>query len=163
MARGKRRPASGSVSAGVLLYRLEAGLQVLIAHPGGPFWRNRDNGAWSIPKGLLKEGESPLDAARREFSEETGLTLPDTGFLDLDTIVQRGGKTVHAWAIEGDADIESLVSNTYSMEWPPRTGRIAEFPEMDRFLWADRSMARQKLNRAQAPLVDRLTQRLHDK
>ena len=108
-----RRAIAGRVSAGILMYRRHGTLEVLIAHPGGPYWRKRDHGAWSIPKGLLLPNESPLEAALREFAEETGLRLPDTGFTSLGTVVQGSGKTVHAWAIEGDADVDALVSNTF--------------------------------------------------
>ncbi len=139
------------------MYRLPVSLEVLIAHPGGPFWRNRDQGVWSIPKGLVLPGEDVLVGARREFQEETGLSLPENGFVPLGSVVQRGGKTVHAWAIEGDADLDTLASNTFTMDWPPGSGRQIEFPEMDRYLWATPELARDKLNRAQGAFVDRLT------
>jgi predicted NUDIX family NTP pyrophosphohydrolase len=141
------------------MYRRHGTLEVLIAHPGGPYWRKRDHGAWSIPKGLLLPNESPLEAALREFAEETGLRLPDTGFTSLGTVVQGSGKTVHAWAIEGDADVDALVSNTFTMEWPPGSGSQADFPEMDRFMWAAPDTARVKLNRAQSAFVSRLENR----
>lgn len=145
-----------------MLYRVGPGLEVLIAHPGGPFWRNRDEGAWSIPKGVIRPGEEPLAAGRREFMEETGLIVPHDGYIELGDVRQRGGKTVFAWAIKGDADPEELASNTFSMEWPPGSGRVSEYPEMDRFLWAMPAFARRKLNRAQGAFVDRLEERLHE-
>ena len=161
---GKRETVEGAMraSAGIMLYRVEPGLEVLIAHPGGPFWRKRDDGAWSIPKGLIQPGEEPLAAGRREFTEETGLTLPSDGYLELGGVRQRSGKTILAWAIEGDVAPEALASNTFSLEWPPGSGRVNEYPEMDRFLWAIPAMAGRKLNRAQRPFVDRLQQQLHD-
>lgn len=143
------------------MYRTTLSLEILIAHPGGPYWRNRDRAAWSIPKGLLLPGEEPLTGARREFQEETGLRLPDTGFLPLGFVVQSGGKIIYAWGIEGDADLDTLVSNTFTMEWPPGSGRRVEFPEMDRFLWAGPDIARSKLNRAQRAFVDRLAADTH--
>jgi predicted NUDIX family NTP pyrophosphohydrolase len=138
------------------MYRQSASLKVLIAHPGGPFWQNRDGGAWSIPKGLLEPGEDPLTGAKREFREETGLRPPEDGYIPLGSIVQRSGKTVHAWGIGGDADTDLLVSNSFTMEWPPGSGRRAEFPEMDRFLWATPELADIKLNPAQRAFVFRL-------
>ena len=150
------RRSHGRVSAGILMYRRTRTLEVMIAHPGGPFWQNRDRGAWSIPKGLLHPGERPFDGARREFAEETGLHLPEAGFVPLGSVRQGSGKVVHAWAIEGDADTDQLVSNSFTMEWPPGSGRSAEFPELDRFIWATPDVARAKLNRAQRAFVSRL-------
>lgn len=144
---------------GLLLYRLRPHLEMLIVHPGGPFWANRDEGAWSIPKGLLDAGEDPLRGARREFEEETGLPTPETGYLSLGRVEQRGGKTVYAWAVEGDADADRLKSNTFAMEWPPGSERRAVFPEVDRYLWASPETARRKLNPAQTAFVDRLARR----
>jgi predicted NUDIX family NTP pyrophosphohydrolase len=145
-----------SVSAGLLLFRRRGGrLEVLLAHPGGPFWANRDAGAWSLPKGLAEPGEDLLTAARREFSEETGLS-PDGPFLALGSIRQKSGKVVHAWACEGDADPAQLTSNTMSVEWPPGSGKRVEFPEIDRCAWFEPAEARAKLNPAQAEFVDRL-------
>ena len=157
------KPTGKKSSAGILLFRLRADLEVLIAHPGGPFWRSRDRGAWSIPKGLLRPGEAAIGAARREFEEETGLSAPATGLVALGSIKQLSGKTVHAWAYEGDADAGALVSNTFTMEWPHGSGKIEEFPEMDRFLWASPTTARSKLNRAQGPFVDRLEEMINRK
>ena len=144
------------MSAGVLLYRTVPDLEVLIAHPGGPFWKHRDDGAWSIPKGEPRGREDLFDAARREFTEETGLALPAEGFRPLGSVVLRSGKRVHAWGRRGDADPGRLVSNMFTMEWPPGSGRTAEFPEMDRFMWASPSLAETKLNRAQIAFVSRL-------
>jgi predicted NUDIX family NTP pyrophosphohydrolase len=145
-----------NVSAGLLLFRRRAGrLEVLLAHPGGPFWANRDAGAWTVPKGLAEPGEDLLSAARREFAEETGLR-PDGPFLPLGDVRQKAGKVVHAWACEGDADPDRLTSNTMSVEWPPGSGKRVEFPEVDRCAWFGPTEARAKLNPAQAAFVDRL-------
>lgn len=123
------------VSAGLLVYRKRQGtLEVLLAHPGGPFWANRDSGAWSIPKGEVDAPEPPLDAARREFHEETGFTVSGN-FTALRLLRQPGGKVVHAWAVEGDCDAAQMRSNTFRMEWPPRSGKQQEFPEIDRVEW----------------------------
>ncbi len=122
-------------SAGILLFRrAPAGVEVLLVHPGGPFWAKKDVGAWSIPKGLADEGEDLLAAAKREFLEETGMPV-EGEFLDLGAHKQPSGKTIVAWACEGDFDPASLKSNTFSVEWPPRSGRMAEFPEVDRAAW----------------------------
>ena len=149
----RRRP---NVSAGLLLFRRGSrGLEVLLAHPGGPFWRDRDLGAWSIPKGVVDDGEGLLDAACREFSEETGIA-PVGPFLPLGSIRQKGGKVVHAWAWEGDADAGAIVSNTTRTEWPPGSGRWITYPEVDRCGWFDAASARERINQAQAELVGRL-------
>lgn len=149
-------PKRAGVSAGLLLFRRgPAGLELFLAHPGGPFWASRDEGAWTIPKGLVEEGEDALDAARREFEEETGL-VPRGPFLPLGSIRQKAGKTVHAWAWEGDADPEAVRSNTMRTEWPRASGRWITFPEVDRCAWFDPATARAKVNAAQAELVDRL-------
>lgn len=151
------RGARGRKSAGLLLFR-GAGddLQVLLVHPGGPFWGKRDLGAWSIPKGECEDGEDPRAAAWREFGEELGTPAPDGEPLDLGEVRQKAGKTVLAWAIAGDLDPERIVSNTFTMEWPPRSGRQAEFPEIDRAEWFGVEVAREKLVPAQAELLDRL-------
>lgn len=150
----------GAVSAGLLLFRRRDGrLELLLAHPGGPFWRNRDDGAWTIPKGVPESDEPLLEAARREFAEETG-TRPDGAALPLGSIRQKAGKTVHAWAVEGDLDASRIVSNTMRIEWPPRSGRWTEIPEVDRCAWLDPDTARRKLNPAQAAFVDRLLESL---
>jgi predicted NUDIX family NTP pyrophosphohydrolase len=144
-------------SAGILLHRQGAdGLEVLLVHPGGPFWTKKDLGAWSIPKGEYEDGDDPLAAALREFEEETGTRLQASDPVELGTVVQRGGKQVTAWALAGDLDPASVRSNTFTMEWPPRSGRQAEFPEVDRAEWFGLDEAREKLVPAQAELVDRL-------
>jgi predicted NUDIX family NTP pyrophosphohydrolase len=147
-------------SAGLVIYRRHAGkLEVLLAHPGGPLWARRDEGAWTIPKGELAPDEDPLAAARREVAEETGLR-PDGPFLDLGTIQQKGGKSVRAFAAEGDCDPAAIVSNTFELEWPPRSGRVSSFPEIDRAAFFDLATARMKINPAQAALLDELERRL---
>lgn len=144
------------VSAGILLFRRrQSGLEVLLAHPGGPFWRGRDTGAWTIPKGLVAPDEALLDAARRELREETGLE-PDGPFLPLGSVRQKAGKTVHAWACEGDADPATVTSNTTTIEWPRGSGRRITYPEVDRCGWFALEVARQKLNPAQSELLGRL-------
>lgn len=147
-------------SAGLLMFRTRpGGLEFLLGHPGGPYWTGKDEGAWSIPKGELDPGEAPLDAALREFGEETGRT-PEPPFLPLDPITQKSGKTVHAWAFEGDCDPAELVSVTFEMEWPPRSGRRVSFPEIDRFGWFSAEEARRKINPAQAGWIDELEARV---
>jgi predicted NUDIX family NTP pyrophosphohydrolase len=147
---------SPRTSAGLLLFRRGArGLELFLAHPGGPFWRTRDAGAWTIPKGLAEEGEDPLDAACREFREETGLS-PQPPFIPLGSVRQKAGKVVHAWAWEGDADPALVTSNTMKTEWPRGSGRWLTFPEVDRCAWFDPETAREKINPAQAELIDRL-------
>ncbi len=147
----------GRKSAGVLLYRRGAAvLEVLLAHPGGPFWRGKDAGAWSIPKGEIREGESELTAAWREFAEETGYRPKVTGRRSLGSLRQPGGKLVHVWTVEDDWDPARLASNTFTMEWPPRSGRTQEFPEVDRAAWFSLKQARKKILKAQAEFLDRL-------
>ena len=148
---------SDRTSAGILLYRrADRGLEVLLGHPGGPFFERRDEGVWSIPKGLVEAGEDLLSVAEREFLEETGQPAPAGERLDLASIVQRGGKTVQAWAVEGDLDPAMARSNLFQMEWPPRSGKVATFPEIDRVAWFSPAAARQKVNPGQIPLIDRL-------
>jgi predicted NUDIX family NTP pyrophosphohydrolase len=143
-------------SAGILLFqRRDDGLVVLLAHPGGPFWRNRDEGAWSIPKGELASGENAEAAARREFAEETGMT-PRGELLPLGTIRQQGGKQVEAFALEGDFDVDALRCNHFEMEWPPRSGTMASFPEIDRVAWFPLAEARSRILSGQVELLDRL-------
>jgi predicted NUDIX family NTP pyrophosphohydrolase len=150
-------------SAGILLYRrAENLLEVLLVHPGGPLWAARDAGAWSIPKGECEPGENPLQAARREFAEELGSESPQGPALALGEIRQKSGKRVIAWALEGDLDAGAVVSNTFSLQWPPRSGRIIEVPEVDRAEWFDAAEARVKLNPAQVKLIDRLVARLEE-
>ncbi len=147
-------------SAGLLMYRFRGGeIQVLIAHPGGPFWRHRDEGAWSIPKGLLEAGEEPLETAQREFEEETGVQ-PRGPYLQLPSIQQKNRKIVHAWAFEGDCDPAKIHSNTFTIEYPPKSGKTAEFPEIDRADFFSPDEARRKINPAQAALVDALEEHL---
>ena len=149
-------------SAGVLLYRRTAadGTEVLLVHPGGPFWARRDAGAWSIPKGETGEEEDPRACARREFEEELGVPPPDGRTIDLGEVRQRGGKLVVAFAVEGDLDPDDVRSNTFTMEWPPRSGRQREFPEIDRAAWFGPEEARENLVPAQAEFVDRLLERV---
>jgi len=143
-------------TAGILLYRIRnGGLEVFLVHPGGPFWMKKDDGAWSIPKGETAEGEDLLHAAKREFHEETGFSL-DGDFIALTPLRQRGGKMVHAWAVEGDVDAESSKSNLFSMEWPPRSGKRAEFPEVDRAAWFTLETAKEKILQSQAELLAEL-------
>lgn len=145
-----------ATSAGLLLFRRRDGsTEVLLAHPGGPFWASRDAGAWTIPKGVVDEGEDFLDAARREFREETGIE-PVGPFVSLGSIRQKAGKPVHAWAWEGDADASAVSSNDTRVEWPRGSGNWLTFPEVDRCEWFDIETARQKINPAQAEFLDRL-------
>ena len=145
-------------SAGILLHRNGAS-EVLLVHPGGPFWAKKDLGAWSIPKGEHDDGEDGLDAALREFREETGAELEAGELTDLGSIKQRGGKVVQAWAAEGDLDAAAVRSNTFTMEWPPRSGTMREFPEVDRAAWFSLEEARERINPAQAEFLDRLSAR----
>jgi len=148
-------------SAGILLYRVVRGApEVLLVHPGGPFWARRDAGAWSIPKGEYEPGDDPRTCALREFEEETGAALPPGELIDLGDVKQKGGKVVSAWAAEGDLDADAVRSNTFTMEWPPRSGRTVEFPEIDRAGWFGVDAAREKLVTAQAEFLDRLSERL---
>jgi predicted NUDIX family NTP pyrophosphohydrolase len=147
-------------SAGILLFRRRPrGVEVLLVHPGGPFWARKDEGAWSIPKGEAEPGEELLAAARREFLEETGAPV-DGPFLDLGSHKQPGGKIVAAWAVEADFDPASLTSGTFAMEWPPRSGKSAEFPEVDRAGWFDLETAGAKILKGQQPILAALVERL---
>ena len=144
-------------SAGILLHRdTGARREVLLVHPGGPFWAKKDLGAWSIPKGEHDDGEDALACALREFAEETGVALPPGELTDLGSIRQRGGKVVQAWAAEGDLDADAVTSNTFTLEWPPRSGRMREYPEVDRAAWFGIDEARERINPAQAAFLDRL-------
>jgi predicted NUDIX family NTP pyrophosphohydrolase len=149
------------VSAGLLMYRARAGaLEVFLAHPGGPFFAKKDEGWWSIPKGEIEEGDGPLETALREFEEETGLR-PGGEMIPLGEVRQKGGKLVHAWAFEGDwEEGRALVCNTFSMEWPPGSGRRQEFAEIDRVAFFDLETARRKMNQAQAAFLDALAAKL---
>jgi predicted NUDIX family NTP pyrophosphohydrolase len=144
-------------SAGILLHRWRGDvLEVLLVHPGGPMWARRDGGAWSIPKGEYERSDDPLAAARREFEEELGVAAPDGPVEDLGAVRQKSGKLVHAWAIRGDLDAEAITSNTCEVEWPPRSGKTIEIPEVDRAEWFSLKTARDKINPAQHMLLDRL-------
>src|SRR5438270_11246314 len=134
--------------------------EALLVHPGGPFWQKRDEGAWSIPKGELAESELGIDVARREFQEELGLPPPAGDITALGSVRQAGGKTVHAWAVQGDLDVTRTHSNSFEIEWPPRSGRMQQFPEIDRAEWFDLDAARRKLLPAQRAFIDRLEELL---
>lgn len=150
------------MSAGILVYRRSGGeaerlvSEVLIGHPGGPLWARKDDGAWTIPKGECDPDELPADAARREFTEETGLAVPGGELLELGTSRQASGKLVAVWAVEGDVDADRCSSNHFEMDWPPRSGRRASFPEIDRLAWFDLATARTKLLVGQRVFLDRL-------
>lgn len=149
-------------SAGLILYRMQSGkLEVLLVHPGGPFWSKKDEGAWFVPKGELNVGEEPLAGAKREFEEETGLK-PEGEFLALGNVKQKSGKTIVAWAFEGDCDPSSIKSNTFSIEWPPKSGRQQEFPEIDRAGFFTVPQAKAKMHPVEYPLVLRLHELLGD-
>jgi predicted NUDIX family NTP pyrophosphohydrolase len=151
------------LSAGVLLYRRRGGtVEFLLVHPGGPFWQRKDDGAWSIPKGEFTEGELPEAAARREFAEETGRPL-ELVLEPLTPVRQRSGKLIHAFAGEGDFDTTALRSNTFALEWPPRSGTQREFPEVDRAEWFDFAAAMRKLIEGQRPILEELARRLVDR
>lgn len=144
------------ISAGLLMYRVCGGItQVLLVHPGGPFWKNRDEGAWSIPKGEPEPSEELLDCAQREFEEELGLK-PHGPYTRLEPIQQKGGKIVHAWAFEGDCDASGIHSNTFAVEWPPHSGQFRSYPEVDRAEFFPLDVGRKKINSAQAALLDQL-------
>jgi len=148
------------VSAGILAFRRKRGLELLLAHPGGPYWRSKDAGAWSIPKGLVESGDV-LACAKREFNEETGLTAAGE-FIPLKPIRQKSGKTVHAFALEGDFDLTNFASNEFEMEWPPRSGKRARFPEVDRIAYFKLPTARRKILPAQRPFIEELVKRLRE-
>lgn len=150
-------------SAGLLMYRRTAGgvLQVLLAHPGGPFWRAKDEGAWTLPKGEYEDSEEALAAARREFGEETGFAVTPP-FIPLGDIVQKSGKRITAWAFAGDCDPAGLSCNSFEIEWPPRSGRRQSYPEIDRAEWFELDAARRKINPAQRALLDRLERTVMD-
>ncbi|MGE5237873.1 MAG: NUDIX domain-containing protein [Chloroflexota bacterium] len=147
-------------SAGLLMYRRKEGqLQVFLVHPGGPFWMKKDQGAWSIPKGLFEPGEDAYAAAKREFQEETGIRASGV-LVALAPVRTPSGKIVHAWALEGDCDPDSIRSNTFTIEWPPRSGKMREFPEVDRAAWFDISEARRRIHRGQVALLDELEKKV---
>jgi predicted NUDIX family NTP pyrophosphohydrolase len=148
---------TGRTSAGILLWRSREGrLEVLLAHQGGPFWPKKDIGHWTIPKGEVEPGEEFVAVARREFAEETGSEAPNRPLIELGQITQKSGKRVFGWAVEGDLDPSTAVSNTYETEWPPRSGVVQTFPEIDRVEWFDLDEARRRLKAAQVPFLDRL-------
>jgi predicted NUDIX family NTP pyrophosphohydrolase len=154
---------SGRESAGVLLFRGRAAPELLLVHPGGPFWAKKDRGAWSIPKGEPEAGEGLRRCALRELAEELGPAAPsleEDGLIELGSVRQKGGKQVHAWAVEADFDTAALAGNSFEMEWPPRSGERAEFPEVDRAGWFDPDEARRRILPAQAPLIERLLEAL---
>jgi len=143
-------------SAGILLHRLRgSGIEVFLVHPGGPFWAKKDAGAWSIPKGEFEAGEDPLEAAKREFKEETGFAVAGN-FIELTPVKQPGGKVVYAWAVMGDCEADSIKSNTFSLEWPPRSGKRKEFPEVDRAGWFTPEVAREKILKGQLNFLEEL-------
>jgi len=148
-------------SAGVLLYRLKnKALEVLLVHPGGPFWKNKDAGSWSIPKGEFLPGENALDAAKRELQEEIGIAF-DGHFIELSPVKQKSGKFVYAWALEADIDPHNIHSNNFEIEWPPRSGKIQQFPEIDKGEWFSASEGKQKIIGAQSVLIDELAIKLN--
>jgi predicted NUDIX family NTP pyrophosphohydrolase len=152
---------AGKRSAGILLFRKsEASVEVLLGHMGGPFWARKDAGSWSVPKGEYEPDEAPEAAARREFSEELGVPVPAGELLELGDIKQSGGKVVTVWALEGDLDPAVVVPGTFEMEWPRGSGRIQEFPEIDRAAWFELDQAREKLVAGQRPFLDRLAELL---
>jgi len=156
-------PMAKKESAGLLMYRwCNSALEVFLVHPGGPYWAKKDLGAWSIPKGECAEDEDRRDAAKREFQEETGF-LPEGNFIALTPIKQPGGKLVHAWAFKGDCDAEAIVSNTFSIEWPPRSGKRQAFPEVDRAEWFTIDAAKKKILKGQVGFLEELERMLeHD-
>jgi predicted NUDIX family NTP pyrophosphohydrolase len=150
-------------SAGILVFRKKNNrLEVFLVHPGGPFWIKKDLGAWSIPKGEIEEGEDPMNVAIREFNEETGQEM-NGEFMALQAVKQKGGKTVIAWAIEGEVNEEKIISNTFEIEWPPKSGKMKSFPEIDKAEWFSIPAAKEKINPAQINFIDELTTILKDR
>ena len=148
-------------SAGILVYRLmPASLEVLLVHPGGPFWAKKDDGAWFIPKGEIEPGEEPWVTAQREFREELGMAPPAGVPHELGTVKNKGGKLIYAWALAGDLDLNGFVSNSFELEWPPRSGKLRSFPEVDRAQYFAVDLAVQKMHPAELPLIERLLHRL---
>ena len=148
------------ISAGVLVFRRHGGLEVLLAHPGGPFWAKKDAGAWTVPKGLVEPGADLIETARREFAEETNLLLPDSEFIALAPVAQKSGKVVHAFAVEADLDLAQFASNTFEIEWPPKSGRRQAFPEIDRVAYFGLVAAANKILSYQRPLLTELERRV---
>jgi predicted NUDIX family NTP pyrophosphohydrolase len=147
-------------SGGILLFKyVDNELQVMLVHPGGPFWARKDEGAWSIPKGILEENEAALQAARREFKEETGFDV-DGQFIELGQLKQPSGKIVHAWALERELDVKDIRSNTFRLQWPKNSGNVKEYPEIDKAQWFDVNEAKKKILKGQAEFIDRLIEKL---
>ena len=147
-------------SAGILLYRIQKGsIEVFLVHPGGPYWSKKDEGAWSIPKGEFNENEEPLAAAKREFEEETGRKISGE-FIQLKPVKQKGGKMVYAWAVEGDIDPEKIKSNSFEIEWPPRSGKMKSFPEIDKAAWFHQGDAQKKIIEAQSAFIKELESKI---
>jgi predicted NUDIX family NTP pyrophosphohydrolase len=150
-------------SGGILLFKfVDGGLRVVLVHPGGPFWAKKDAGAWSIPKGIIEESEAGLDAARREFKEETGFDV-DGDFIELGQLKQLGGKIVHAWALESELDVKNIRSNTFRLQWPKNSGSVKEYPEIDKAEWFDVDQAKKKILKGQAQFIDRLVEKLENR
>lgn len=148
-------------SAGIVLYRIQNNsIQVFLVHPGGPYWSKKDEGAWSIPKGEFNENEEPLAAAKREFQEETGIKIAGE-FIQLNPVKQKGGKMVYAWAVEGDIDPAKIKSNSFEIEWPPRSGKMKSFPEIDKAAWFQLNDAQKKIIEAQSTLIKELESKIH--
>lgn len=153
--------ATAKKSAGILAYRFsDNGIEVLLGHPGGPLFKRKDVGVWSIPKGEFAADEAPFEAAKREFFEEIGTHITVTDFIELAPIVQRGGKMVYAWAANFNVDIENFECNNFSMEWPPKSGQFKEFPELDKIAWLSLAIAREKINVRQSSFLDELVEKL---
>lgn len=148
-------PKPSSISAGILVWRRRGGGEFLLAHPGGPYWKTKDDGAWTIPKGLVEASDDLLATAQREFFEETGLAVSGD-FVALEPVTSAGRKLVHAFAIEADLDLDTFISNTFSMEWPPRSGRMQDFPEIDRIGYFDAGAALEKITAYQRPLIEQM-------
>ncbi len=147
-------------SAGIILYRLEEEkLHIFLVHPGGPFWQKKDEGSWSIPKGEFLDGENPLKAAKREFEEETG-SKPSGNFIELIPVKQKGGKTVYAWALQGNINADTIKSNTFTIEWPPKSNKLVTYPEVDKAAWFNADIACIKINPSQVALIDDLKSKL---
>lgn len=151
----------GKESAGILLYRIDKFLEVLLVHPGGPFFKNRDSGVWSIPKGEIESGNL-LDCAKREFEEETGSEIHGN-FIELQPVTQKGGKKVYCWAVEGTIDESHISSNKFQLEWPPRSGRLQMFPEVDMAAWFNVATAKEKINPSQFNFIEQLMEKLVEK
>jgi predicted NUDIX family NTP pyrophosphohydrolase len=155
-------PRRTEISAGLLIFRIRGGIEVLLAHPGGPFWAKRDEAAWTIPKGVVESGDELLATAQREFTEETGLVAPGP-FLPLPRVKQKSGKIVHAFACEADLDVSACRSNTFEMEWPPMSGRTQHFPEVDQVAYFDLPTASWKIHKYQKPFLDALALKLAER